>query len=117
LTFNEGYGGKPEFLRELDGRKQRFVGEVPTTFTGWIHAPRVTERPFRRAKGRGRKMPRTLSGSRPAISVENLLHYSPELRDQRRHTGVCRYRHQPLGRQPCDERRHPDFANVHGHSV
>ena len=82
-TFDEGYGGKPEFLREMDGRKQHFVGEVPTTFTGWIHEPRVTERPFRRAKGRGRKTPRTLSGSRPAISVENMLKYSPELRDQK----------------------------------
>jgi SRSO17 transposase len=82
LTFDEGYGGKPEYLRELQGRKQHFVGEVPKTFTGWIHAPRVTDRPFRRAKGRGRKTPRTLSGSRPAISVENMLKYSPELRDQ-----------------------------------
>jgi len=82
LTFDEGYGGKPEFLRELHGRKQHFVGEVPTTFTGWICEPRVTDRPFRRAKGRGRKTPRTLSGSRPAISVENMLKYSPELRDQ-----------------------------------
>ena len=82
LTFDEGYGGKPEYLRELDGREQRFVGEVPRTFTGWIHEPRVTERPFRRVKGRGRKTPRTVSGSRPAISVENMLKYSPELRDQ-----------------------------------
>jgi SRSO17 transposase len=82
LTFDEGYGAKPEFLRELHGRKQRFVGEVPTTFTGWIHVPRVTERPFRRAKGRGRKTPRTVTGSRPAIRVKNMLKYSPELRDQ-----------------------------------
>jgi len=82
LMFDEGYGGKPEFLRELQGRKQRFMGEVPTTFTGWIHEPRITERPFRRAKGRGRKTPRPISGSRPAISVENMLKYSPELRDQ-----------------------------------
>lgn len=82
LTFDEGYGGKPEFLRELQGRKQCFVGEVPTTFTGWIHEPRVTARPFRRAQGRGRKTPRTVAGSRPAISVEKMLKYSPELRDQ-----------------------------------
>jgi SRSO17 transposase len=82
LTFDEGYGGKPEFLRELEGRKQTFVAEVPKTFTGWIREPRVTERPFRRAKGRGRKTPRTTSGSRPAMSVENMLRYSPELRDQ-----------------------------------
>ena len=82
LTFDEGYGGKPEFLRELHGRKQYFVGEVPTTFTGWIREPRVTDRPFRRAKGRGRKTPRTVAGSRPAIGVANMLKYSPELRDQ-----------------------------------
>ena len=82
LSFDEGYGGKPEFLREVDRRKQRFVAEVPTTFTGWIHEPRVTERPFRHARGRGRKTPRTTAGSRPAISVRNMLQYSPELRDQ-----------------------------------
>ena len=38
LTFDEGYGGKPEFLRELAGRGQTFVAEVPKTFTGWIRA-------------------------------------------------------------------------------
>lgn len=82
LTFDEGYGAKPGFLRELHARKQRFVGEVPTTFTGWIHEPRVTERPFRRARGRGRKTPRIVAGSRRAIGVGNMLKYSPELRDQ-----------------------------------
>jgi SRSO17 transposase len=82
LTFDEGYGGKPEYLRQLHGRQQGFVGEVPRTFTGWIHEPRVTDRPFRRAKGRGRKTPRTVAGSRPAIGVENMLKYSPQLRDQ-----------------------------------
>jgi SRSO17 transposase len=82
LTFDEGYGGKPEFLREMDARRQPFVAEVPKTFTGWIRAPRVTERPFRRRRGRRRKTPRLRSGSRPASSVENLLRYSPELRDQ-----------------------------------
>jgi SRSO17 transposase len=82
LTFDEGYGGKPEFLREMDARQQPFVAEVPKTFTAWIRAPRVTERPFRRRRGRGRKTPRLRSGSRPASSVENLLRYSPELRDQ-----------------------------------
>jgi SRSO17 transposase len=33
LTFDEGYGGKPDFLRRLDLRGQRYVGEVPTTFS------------------------------------------------------------------------------------
>lgn len=82
LTFDEWYGGKPAFLRELDARGQVFVAEVPTTFTGWIHEPHVTQRPFRRGRGRGRKTPRIIAGSRPAISVANLLKYSPELRDQ-----------------------------------
>ena len=82
LTFDEGYGGKPEYLREMDARQQPFVAEVPKTFTAWIRVPRVTERPFRRRRGRGRKTPRLRSGSRPASSVENLLRYSPELRDQ-----------------------------------
>jgi SRSO17 transposase len=82
LTFDEWYGGKPEFLRELDVRGQVFVAEVPRTFTGWIQEPRVTNRPFRRGRGHGRKTPRLLSGSRPAITVENMLKYSPELRDQ-----------------------------------
>jgi SRSO17 transposase len=82
LTFDEGYGGKPEFLREVAIRQQLFVAEVPTTFTGWIRPPRLTERPFRRGRGRGRKTPRLRSGSRPAISVQNMLKYSSELRDQ-----------------------------------
>jgi len=82
LTFDEGYGGKPEFLREMEARRQVFVAEVPKTFTGWIREPRVTDRPFRRGRGRGRKTPRLLSGSRPAIGVEHMLKYSPELRDQ-----------------------------------
>jgi len=82
LTFDEGYGGKPEYLRQLDSREQWFVGEVPRTFTGWITPPQVTQRPFRRGHRRGRKTPRLTSGSRPAISVEHMLRYSPALRDQ-----------------------------------
>ena len=82
LTFDEGYGGKPAFLRELQGRQQRFVAEVPTTFTAWIRAPRVTERPFRKTKGRGRKTPRLVAGSRPAQSVERLLWWHPALKEQ-----------------------------------
>ena len=83
LACDEGYGGKPAFLREMAGRGQRFVAEVPTIFTGWIRAPRVTHRPFRRGRGRGRKTPRLIAGSRPAITVENMLKFSPALRDQR----------------------------------
>ena len=82
LSFDEGYGGKPLFLQGLDGRGQPFVGEVPVTFTGWTYPPRVTDRPFRRHRGRGRKTPRIVSGSPTASSVKNLLKHSPALRDQ-----------------------------------
>ena len=82
LTFDEGYGGKPAFLREMQARGQAFVAEVPKTLYGWVRAPQVTERPFHRGKHRGRKTPRIRSGSRPAITVESMLKYSPELRDQ-----------------------------------
>jgi len=82
LSFDEGYGGKPLFLQGLDNRSQPFVGEVPVTFTGWIHPPRVTDRPFRRGRGRGRKTPRIVSGSPTASNVKNLLKHSPALRDQ-----------------------------------
>ncbi len=59
LTFDEGYGGKPEFLRQLAAREQLYVAEVPRTFTGWLNAPYVTDRPYRRhGRGRGRAVPR-----------------------------------------------------------
>lgn len=82
LVFDEGYGGKPQFLRELNNRNQRFVAEVPKTFTGWTGAPEVTRRPYRRGRGRSRNTPRITARSRRAISVENMLKYSPALRDQ-----------------------------------
>ena len=33
LTFDEGYGGKPDFLRRLDLAGVQYVGEVPTNFS------------------------------------------------------------------------------------
>jgi SRSO17 transposase len=81
-TFDEGYGGKPESLRELAARRQKFVGEVPRNFMGWLDAPRVVTRPYRKdRRGRGRKVPRLASGSRPARRVDEML-ADPRLRDQ-----------------------------------
>jgi SRSO17 transposase len=74
LTFDEGYGSKPEFLRGLSGRHQRFVGEVPRNFMGWINAPRVATRAFHKhGRGRGRKTPRLASGSPPSRRVDAML--------------------------------------------
>ena len=82
LTFDEGYGSKPELLRQLTARKQRYVAEVPRSFTGWLDRPRVVSRRYHKnRRGRGRKTPRLASGSRPARRVDELLQ-DPQLRDQ-----------------------------------
>jgi SRSO17 transposase len=82
LTFDEGYGGKPELLRALATRPQRYVAEVPRNFAGWLDPPRVVTRPYHKnRRGRGRKVPRLASGSRPARRVDELLD-DPRLRDQ-----------------------------------
>jgi SRSO17 transposase len=82
LTFDEWYGGKPAFLQALDQRQQPFAAEVPRILMGWIDPPRVTPRPFHRRRGRGRKTPRIVAGSRPAQSVEQLLVQHPKLKEQ-----------------------------------
>jgi SRSO17 transposase len=83
LVFDEGYGGKPEFLRELHARGQQYVAEVPRTFTGWLHAPQVTKRPYRRGRrGRGRAVPRLAAGSTAAQSVEYHLNWTAALKNQ-----------------------------------
>jgi SRSO17 transposase len=74
FTFDEGYGSKPEFLRELSSRSQMYVGEVPRSFAAWLDPPRVVTRRYRRnGKGRGRKIPRLASGSPPTRRVDELL--------------------------------------------
>jgi SRSO17 transposase len=74
VTFDEGYGGKPGFLRGLIARGQRFVGEVPGSLTGWIERPAVTCRPYRKGgRSRPRKVPRLVSGSPRALSLRDHL--------------------------------------------
>jgi len=74
VTFDEGYGGKPGFLRGLIERGQQFVGEVPGSLTGWIELPPVTSRPYHKGgKGRPRKVPRLVSGSPRALSLKDHL--------------------------------------------
>jgi SRSO17 transposase len=69
LTFDEGYGGKPEFLRELQRRRYWYMAEAPATFTGWLRPPRL--------RGERRLRPEFA-----ASSVGDLLRYSPRLRDR-----------------------------------
>jgi SRSO17 transposase len=83
LTFDEGYGGKPEFLREVQRRGQTYVAEVPRSFTGWLTAPETTDRPYHRdGRGRGRATPRLCAGSSAARSVEYHLNWSAAFQDQ-----------------------------------
>lgn len=76
LTFDEWYGVKPQFLRALDQRGQKFVGEVHKHFTAWIKLPHVTRRRYGR-----RRAPRLVAGSPQAQHVEDMLRH-PLLRDQ-----------------------------------
>jgi len=48
LTFDEGYGGKPEFLFLLDEMGTNYVCEVPKTFMCWPTRPKYdsAQRPF-----------------------------------------------------------------------
>jgi SRSO17 transposase len=83
LTFDEWYGAKPHFLRALDGRGQKFVGEAHKHHLAWINPPRTTSRRYRRGgRGRGKKVPRLVAGSPKPQHVEDLLRYHPALRDQ-----------------------------------
>jgi SRSO17 transposase len=83
VTFDEDYGGKPGFLRGLVARGQRFLGEVPSSLTGWIEPPPITDRPYRKGgKGRPRKTPRLRSDSPAAWSLKDHLESSPALVDQ-----------------------------------
>jgi SRSO17 transposase len=84
LTFDEGYGGKPPFLRALVARGQKFVAEIPRSFRAWIEPPRVTARPFRRhRRGRSRKVPRRVAGGPQVQTVEHLAQSHPALAAQR----------------------------------
>jgi SRSO17 transposase len=83
LTFDEWYGSKPELLRALDAEEQKFVAEVPKNFRGWVDPPKVTFRPYRKGKrGRGRKTPRVVSGSRSPQTVEEIVCRNPALQNQ-----------------------------------
>jgi SRSO17 transposase len=84
LTFDEWYGSKPEFLRALVSRGQKFVAEIPRNFRAWIKPPRVTSRPFRRnQRGQGRKIPRLVAGGPRNQTVEQLAQSHPALAAQR----------------------------------
>jgi SRSO17 transposase len=76
LTFDEAYGSVPDFLRGLDQRNQKYVGEVRKNLMGWLEEPPVTARPYGR-----RTQPRLISGSPDARRFDELLK-DPKLAEQ-----------------------------------
>lgn len=83
LTFDEWYGVKPQFLRALDQRNQKFIGEVHKGFTAWAVLPKVTNRPFRRdGRGRSRRTPRVTAGSPRPLTVADMMRFHRPLREQ-----------------------------------
>jgi SRSO17 transposase len=84
LTFDEGYGGKPPFLRELDALGQNYVAEVPRSFRVWTRPPQVLYREHERDSrlGRPRKLPRLKVKNNPTSEVQNVVAHSPLLRQE-----------------------------------
>jgi SRSO17 transposase len=84
LTFDEGYGGKPPFLRALDALGQTYVAEVPVSFTLWTKAPEVLYREHARdgRTGRPPALPRLKVKNNPACEVRHIARSSPRLRRQ-----------------------------------
>lgn len=82
-TFDELYGRDGKFLDGLQQRQQRFVGEVPKDFHGWMQKPRILRSGPKKSKKRGgrKKYPRLLR-RRPACEVQNLVKYSPVFQEQ-----------------------------------
>jgi SRSO17 transposase len=89
LTFDEGYGAKPAFLRELAGLGQNYVAELPVSFVGWTVPPPMLYRDHARDRalargetvlGRRRRLPRLKVKHTPACEVRHLLRSSPLVR-------------------------------------
>ena len=82
LTFDEGYGGKPPFLRQLDNLGQNYVAEVPVSFRVWTRKPEVLYREHARdgRMGRPRKLPRLKVKNNPTVEVRNVAAHSPLFR-------------------------------------
>lgn len=83
ITADEGYGGKPGFLEGLDQRSQKFVLEVPRTFSVWEKTPEITAQSYRKGgRGRGRKTPRVKSGESSPRSVEKVFWFSEAMKSK-----------------------------------
>jgi SRSO17 transposase len=111
-TFDSLYGGDGEFLDGLDALGQSYVGQIPTSFFGWLRRPRVLVEPVGGGANK-RRFPRLARKALPACAAENLVRYSPEFRDQ----AWRRYRIKDTEKGPMvwEVKVHP-FYRKHGDS-
>jgi SRSO17 transposase len=82
LTFDEGYGGKPPFLRALDRMGHNYVAEVPKDFAVWTQRPAVLYKQVSsdRRLGRPARLPRLKVKNNPRIEVRQVLMHSQKAR-------------------------------------
>jgi SRSO17 transposase len=81
MTFDEGYGSKPPFLRALEALGQKYVAEVPVDLRVWTRRPQVLYREHARNRtGRPRKFPRLKKKNNPPVEVRNIAAHSPLFR-------------------------------------
>lgn len=85
LTFDEGYGGKPPFLRALDGFGQNYVAEIPADTRVWTQRPALLYRAQARdgQRGRPKNYPRLKRRNNDRVEARQITSYSPRLRRQR----------------------------------
>lgn len=70
VTFDEGYGKDPGFLSGLEELEERYIGEVPKSFRGWLRRPAV-QQPKPGRNGRPRK-PRVRAGEPKPQTAEEI---------------------------------------------
>jgi len=83
LTFDEGYGSKGPFLLELDKKEQLFIGEVPTTMTGWLKKPKTEMPPVDPRPGRPQKGARIAKDNPKARQFKQMLEESTKFTRQK----------------------------------
>jgi SRSO17 transposase len=71
VTFDEGYGSNPGFLSGLEEMNERYLGEVPKSFRGWLRRPKVEEAKAGRS-GRPRKKTRLRAGEPKPQTAEEI---------------------------------------------
>ena len=72
VTFDEGYGKDPDFLRDLEERGENYIGEIPKSVRGWLERPAVEE-PSVGGRGRPRHKARVRPGEPAPQTAEQIL--------------------------------------------